>query len=188
MKKIVFLAAMMAVWMGLSAQWLDFPSNNGRCDLGFHAGIVGQNCNYSGLGFGASFNVYGVNIDFVYSLPEHQFDNSSAAGQYNDTSVLSINLGYQIPILPWLRIMPVIGHCHTKAGVTDVVAKNEDESKLSATMYHDFDVKSSKHYLNYGGGVVVQPFDWLNLYAVYTIHSIYGGISFSFGERDYYNF
>ena len=172
----------MAVAMGANAQWFDFSNNNERLDVGVNLGMVGLNCNYQNLGVGGSFNVYGVYIDFLCASPEHKYDNHVQPIMYNDTSALSINIGYQIPVLPWLRIMPLIGHCHTSAGLTDATTVNIEVNDNSAQMYHDFNVTSRRHYFNYGCGLIIQPIRWVSIYGVYTTHAIYGGISLSLGE------
>lgn len=178
MKRYVILVALVAAAMSASAQWFDFASNKERYTFGFNFGEVGRGCNYSDLGFGASLGVYGVYIDFVNASPEHKYDNHVTPDRYRDTAVTAINFGYQIPVLPWLRVMPLIGHCYTRAGITDASTVNiEVNGEYSATMYHDFDVISRRHYFNYGCGLVIDPIQWANIYAVYTRHAIYGGIS-----------
>lgn len=181
MKKSIIIAAMMAVTFGASAQWFDFKSNLNLLEAGFQTGPVGLKTNYSQWGYGGSLNVCGVYIDFLYTAPEHKYDNHVLPLLYNDTAALAINIGYQIPILPWLRVMPLVGHCHTSAGLTDATTVNIEVEGESGRMYHDFDITSRRHYFNYGGGLIVQPFNWLSLYGVYTVHAIYGGISVNLG-------
>ena len=182
MRKSVILAALMAVAMSANAQWFDFSNNVGRFDVGANLGVVGIGCDYSNFGVGGVICVYGVYVDFLSVSPEHKYDNHVTPNMYNDTAALSINIGYQIPVLPWLRIMPLVGHCHTSAGLTDATTVNIEVNDNSATMYHDFNVTSRRHYLNYGCGLIIQPIQWVNVYAVYTRHAIYGGISVSLGS------
>ena len=178
MKKCIIVAALVFVAMGANAQWFDFASNKERYSLGFNLGMAGIGCNYKDFSFGAGLSAYGVYLDFIAASPEHKYDNHVTPNYYNDTSVTSISLGYQIPVLPWLRIMPLVGHIHTSAGVTDASTVNiEVNGEYSATMYHDFDVHRRYHYFNYGCGLVVDPIQWASLSAVYTRHAIYGGIS-----------
>lgn len=181
MKKSIFIALLMVATMSASAQWFDFKSNNELAEVGFVTGPVGLKCNYSGWGYGGSVNICGVYIDFLYTGPEHKFDNHVLPVLYDDTAALAINIGYQIPVLPWLRVMPVVGHCHTSAGLTDATTVNIEVENESARMYHDFEVTSRRHYFNYGGGLVIQPVKWVSLYGVYTVHAIYGGISVNLG-------
>lgn len=183
MKKIILIAAVMAVAMSASAQWFNFSNNKERLDIGAHFGEGGRGCNYTALGGGVSLAVYGVYIDFFNSSPQHKYDNHVLPQLYNDTSILAINLGYQIPVLPWLRVMPLIGHCHTSAGITDASTVNIDvDGEYNARIYHDFNVTRRWHYLNFGGGIFVQPIEWLNIYAVYTSTAVYGGLSLSLGK------
>ena len=48
---------------------------------------------------------------------------------------------------------------------------------VSVELYHDYNRESSWTYFNYGGGLVISPIKWFSIYGVYTVHSIYGGIS-----------
>lgn len=191
MKKNIILAVLMAMALGASAQWFDFSNNTGRFDLGVHLGNTGIGTNYTDLGWGASASIYGVYIDCITAGPKYKYDNHVEVGpsaQVPDSTVLCINLGYQIPVLPWLRVMPIVGHCHTTAGYTDFstvnVEVNGSGESTSAQMYHDY-VKtpgSSRHYWNYGGGLVLQPVKWVSVYGVYTVRAIYGGLVFNLGE------
>ena len=184
MKKIIIIAAFLATAMSASAQWFDFSNNKGRFDLGLNIGMTGIQTNFTQFGFGASLDAYGVYIDFISAGPMYKYDNHVDVGptaQVPDSTVLNINIGYQIPILPWLRIMPIVGHCHTTHGYTDFSTVNVevdvDDDFASARMYHDY-VKegSARHYWNYGGGIIISPIKWLNIYGVYSIRSIYSGI------------
>lgn len=185
MKKSIIIVALMAVTMSVTAQtkWFDFSNNYERCDVGFNIGMAGLATNYQSLAGGVGLNIFGVYLDFMYGAPEHKFDNHVTPDFYNDTAVTAINIGYQIPVLPWLRIMPLVGHIHTSAGITDASTVNvQVDDAYSAEIYHDFDVRSRKHYLNYGCGIIVQPIRWLSIHAVYSRQAIYGGISISLSE------
>lgn len=179
MKKTLFLSVLMALTMSVNAQWFDLSNNVGRLSLGVNLGEVGLNCPYHAFGFGISLSAYGGYIDFVYSGPEHQFDNHVNAAQYNDSAALAINLGYMIPVLPWLRVMPLVGYCQTNAGITDASTVNVEVNENSASVYHDYTVTpgTRNHRFNFGGGVEIRPIKWINIYGVYTYHAIYGGIS-----------
>lgn len=181
MKKGIIIAVLVAMTMGASAQWFDFSNNKEIFEVGFQTGPVGLKTNYSNWGYGGSINICGVVVDFLYTGPEHKYDNHVLPVLYEDTSALTINVGYQIPVLPWLKVMPVVGHCHTSAGLTDATTVNIEVQDESARMYHDFDVTSRRHYFNYGGGLVIHPVDWMSVYGVYTVHAIYGGITFNLG-------
>ena len=189
MKKTIIIAALMALTMSANAQWLDFSNNKERLDVGVQLGQAGIGTNFSRLGWGVSLDCYGVYIDFLSAGPMYKYDNHVDVGpsaQVADSTVLNINIGYQIPILPWLRIMPIVGHCHTTSGYTDFSTVNIEvdgsDNYTSAQMYHDY-VKTGPtfHFWNYGCGIIVTPCKWINIYGVYTARSIYGGISFNLG-------
>ena len=177
--------AFVAFAMSASAQWFDFSQNNGRLGLGFHIGQVGRGTDYTDIGGGVSLNVFGVYFDVVQAGPEHKYDNHVTNTLYNDSVAFDIKLGYQIPVLPWLRLMPVVGYCQTNAGITDATTVNvQVDGEYDASIYHDYEVTSGtrKHYFNAGLGVSVRPIRWIDIYAVGSLKSIYGGISINLGE------
>ena len=181
MKKGFIMMALVVMAAGAHAQWLDFSQNSNRYGIGFHLGQVGLGCRYDDFGAGASINAWGVYVDFAKAGPEHKYDRHVTNTLYNDSVAWTLSLGYQIPILPWLRLMPVVGYCQTNAGLTDATTVNVDvdTETSSASIYHDYDVTpgSRKHYFNIGAGIAVRPIKWIDIYAVGTMHAIYGGIS-----------
>lgn len=185
MKKSILFATIMAVAMGANAQWFDFSNNARRVEVGVHVGMPGMGTNFSTLGWGGSLNVCGVYVDVLNAGPMYKYDNHVDVGptaMMPDSTAMTINVGYQIPVFPWLYIMPVVGHCHTTSGYTDFstvnVEVNGSDNHVSAEMYHDYvKVGPSRHYLNYGGGVVIAPAKWVSFYGVYTKHAAYGGLS-----------
>lgn len=184
MKKGFILVALIAVAMSANAQWFDFSNNNNRYGAGGHLGLAGWNSEYSAFGFGVSLAAWGVYADFLKAGPEHKFDNHVNNTLYNDSVAFHINAGYQIPVLPWLRIMPLVGYLQTNAGITDASTVNIDVDENSAEMYHDYDVTpgTRRHHFNFGVGLFVQPIRWVEIYAIGSRYAIYGGISFNFGS------
>ncbi len=182
MKRSIILAAILTLAMSANAQWFDFSNNNGRFDIGLQLGQTGIGTDFTRFGGGISADVYGVHLDFLGSGPMYKYDNHVDVGptaQVPDSTVLNINFGYQIPVLPWFRVMPIIGHCHTTHGYTDFSTVNvEVDDDYSAQIYHDYVRQGpARHYLNYGCGLVIQPVKWVSIYGVYTTCSIYGGVS-----------
>jgi len=183
MKKIVILVAMALVAMSANAQFLDFSSNDNRLGFGVQIGQSATGTEYAKLGFGISLSAMGGYIDFLRVVPDHQYDNHVTNTIYDDSSSFNINIGYQIPILPWLRLMPLVGYCQTNYGKTDATTVNIETNEDNSQMYHDYDVTpgSRKHYYNLGLGLFVQPIRWIDLYAIGSMRGIYGGISFNLG-------
>ena len=188
MKKSIIIAALMAVTMGASAQWFDFKNNVHRYEIGLNLGVPGLNTEFHDFGIGVSVSAWGVYIDFLKAGPMHKYDNHVAdmtnpAARVPDSTAWTLNVGYQIPVLPWLRIMPVIGHSHNTSGYTDFstvnVETSGDEYSSTSQMYHDYVKERGHGTLNYGGGVVITPIRWMSIYGVYTVHAIYGGLTFN---------
>ena len=184
MKKSIFFAALVAVSMTASAQWFDFSNNASRYGIGVHIGEIGRSTDYSDIGGGFSINVLGVYFDYSQAGPEHRYDNHVTNTLYNDSVALTVHLGYQIPVLPWLRIVPVLGYCQTNAGITDATTVNVNvDDNNNASIYHDYDVTDGtrKHRFNAGIGLALTPVRWIDVYAIGTMHSVYGGISVNLG-------
>ena len=183
MKHTFILFALLALGsLGARAQWLDFSSNQRRFSIGFQLGQSATGTDYAKLGFGISVQAYGFQVDFLRVVPEHKYDNHVNNIIYRDSSSYSINLGYQVPILPWLRLVPVVGYCQTNYGNTDASTVNIETDENSSSMYHDYTVTpgSRRHYFNYGLGISVKPYRYVDLHFVYSARAIYGGISFNF--------
>lgn len=182
MKRLLIIAALVAVAFSANAQVFDFSNNNNRYEFGLTLGQAGSFTQYADFGMGLSAMVWGGYIDFIKSDAQHKYDNHVSDTTWNDTEAFSINLGYQIPILRWLRVMPLVGYSQTNEGITDGSTVNISSSENSGTMYHDYDVTpgSRKHYFSYGAGLSVQPLRWFSINAVVTSKAIYGGISLNF--------
>ena len=191
-KTVFFLAALMAVAMSANAQWFDFKNNVHRYEMGVNLGMAGTNTEFHDFGFGISLSAWGVYIDFLNAGPMFKYDNRVASMNdpanlrfLPDSTTTTVNLGYQIPVLPWLRIMPLIGFNVNTSGHTDMATHNAQTSNsgdyVSVELYHDYNREYTWTYFNFGGGLIVSPMKWFSIYGVYTTHSIYGGVSFNFG-------
>lgn len=183
MKKSLLIAALMAVAMSASAQWFDFSNNKDRYEVGFNIGMAGLNTTYQDFGAGASISAWGVYIDCLSAGPEHRYDNHVNGNLWEDSTAVVVNAGYQIPVLPWLRVMPMVGYCQTTYGLTDASTVNVETNENSSSIYHDYVVLAGtrKHYFNFGAGIIVSPFKWCSIYGVYSRNAIYGGISVNLG-------
>lgn len=192
-KTLLLVATIAAMSLSANAQWLDFNNNSHRFSIGFQIGQSAVETDYSKLGLGMSIQALGIHVDFIRVVPEHKYDNHvDPSLQYNDSSSYNINLGYQIPVLPWLRVMPLVGYCQTNYGVTDMGTLNAETSENSTTLYHDYTVTpgSRKHYFNFGVGLSIRPVKYIDIYGVYSRRAIYGGISINLDafvdDEDFY--
>lgn len=167
--------------MNARAGWFDLSENKGRCGLGVNVGLVGLNTCYGDLGWGPSIHVGGVYLDFLKGGPahEHQKAYSPEGPLYNDSTAVLANVGYQLPIFPWLRLMPLIGYCRTDAGITDVSKTHSDRLADTETHSHPYSVTPGtvRRSVNFGVGIFVQPLCWMEVQAIVSRHALYGGIS-----------
>lgn len=179
MKKTLIIVALLTIAFSANAQWFDFSNNMKRFEIGFTVGQAGSTTEYAGIGVGANLVAFGVQVDFLHKGPEHQYDNHVESKLYNDHVAWVLNGGYQIPVLNWLKVVPMAGYCQTNDGITDASTINISGGEYSASFYHDYDVipGSRKHYFNYGCGIALQPLSWMSINAAYTKYAIYGGLS-----------
>lgn len=176
MKKIITVILFLAVVSISKAQWFDFSTNNEHATMGFAVGKNALGTDYSNWGFGIGFSVFGFYGDFFRVTPEYEFDKHVHDYDMPDSSSWALNIGYQIPVLPWLRIAPIIGYSQANHGVTDFSSVNIETDGETSRIYHDYIVEERYHYFNYGLGVFVQPFWKVEFYAIVTRRAIYGGI------------
>ena len=182
MKKVALFAVLFSMMtINAKAQWFDFSQNTMDASIGVNIGMVGYHFNgeidktYNDLGFGISFSLVGVYLDFIYQSPEHKWGNKITPDMYHDHTALTINLGYKIPVLPWLNFTPLIGYSNETTGWTDCSTVNVEYE--SHSIYHDYDVENRYNHFNYGVGLSVKPISWLEIGGVCTSHAVYGNLS-----------
>ena len=126
MKTKIILFAVLLAFVGNSAnaQLFDLASNKDRLTVGFQLGSAGVNTDYGGFAWGVSASLVGVYLDFLIAGPQHQNDKHVNNILWQDDEAFTINVGYQIPVLPWLRVAPIIGYCQTNYGLTDMSTVN----------------------------------------------------------------
>ena len=184
MKKVaLFVVLFSMMTISAKAQWFDF-SNNQRASIGLNLGVVGYDLNSQGLdksianfGIGANVSFAGIYVDFIYQNPEHRWDRKITEQEYLDQTALTINLGYQIPVLSWLYVTPLIGYSNETWGRT--LGNSIGVDSESHSIYHDYVRDSINNHFNYGIGVMFRPIEVLEIGSVATSHALYGTISIS---------
>ena len=181
MKRQIISLVLLFVTVCAHAQLFDFSGNNNRYEMGLNVGQMAFNTQYARFGMGMNMLAWGVYLDFNMAAAQHKFDRKFSDTQWNDDEFFNINLGYQIPILPWIRIMPLIGYAQTNEGITDASTFNINpgEELSSTSIYHTYTVTpgSRVHYFNFGGGVSIQPLKWFSINFAYTRQAVYGGVA-----------
>ena len=182
-KSLILIAVLAMMTFSAKAQWLDF-TNNVRASIGLNFGCVGYQLDSHGLnrgfadfGMGACLSIGGVYVDFIYQSPEHRFSNEVGVPDWNDHTALTINAGYQVPLLKWLFVTPLVGYSNETTGITRANNIHAENSSI----VHKYERQHIYHHFNYGVGVMVRPIQWVEIGAVATSHAIYGNISFSLG-------
>ena len=181
MKRYIISLVLLFVTVCAHAQLFDFSSNNNRYEIGLNLGQMAFNTQYARFGMGMNTFAWGVYLDFNMTAAQHKFDRKFSDTQWDDDEFFNINLGYQIPILSWIRVMPLLGYAQTNEGITDASTFNINpgEELSSTSIYHTYTVTpgSHVHYFNYGGGVSIQPLKWFSINFAYTRYAIYGGFA-----------
>ena len=181
MKSLIISLVLLSVTVCAHAQLFDFSSNNNRYEIGLNLGQMAFNTQYARFGMGVNTLAWGVYLDLNMTAAQHKFDRKFSDTQWDDDEFFNINLGYQIPILPWIRVMPLLGYAQTNEGITDAstvnISGNSEDETIS--IYHTYTVTpgSRVHYFNYGGGVSIQPLKWFSINFAYTRFAVYGGFA-----------
>ena len=161
----------------------DFSLNASRMEAGITVGQVGSFTDRARFGLGAYAMYNGFYLDFIKAEPQHRYNGRLSEEQYNDNAAFSIDTGYQIPILKWLRIMPLAGYTQTNEGITDGTSLNYSyDEDGGSSWYHDYTVTpgSRLHYFNYGAGLSIQPCKWFSINLIASRYALYGGIGVDF--------
>ena len=191
MKKLIIIAVLLSLAAALKAQSIigagieyekqlfEFSLNTKRFEVGINVGQAGSFSDYARFGMGANILIGGVYLDFIEAEPQHRYTSRVTDTKWNDNASFCINAGYQIPILKWLRIMPLVGYGQTNDGITDGSSIEISSSDEGLSWYHRYKVTpgSRTHYFNYGGGLSIQPSRWFSVNLVATRCGIYAGIA-----------
>ncbi len=176
MKALLTVAVLLAgifAGTGVSAQ----GTNAKTLEIGVTLGQVGSFTDIARFGIGASVSFAGAYVDFLHANPRHKYFSYDVDARWDDNEAFCINAGYQIQILPWLRILPLVGYAQTNEGVTDGTSSyySGDES---GSWVHPYTVTpgSRNHYFNYGGGISIHPVKYFSVNLIATRRAIYGGI------------
>ena len=179
MKRLILSLVLLSVTVCAHAQLFDFSSNNNRYEVGLNVGQMAFNTRYARFGMGMNMLAWGVYLDFNKTNAQHKYERKFSDTQWNDDEFFNISLGYQIPILSWIRVMPLLGYAQTNEGITDASTFNINPGEDLSSMYHTYTVTpgSRVHYFNYGGGVSIQPLKWFSINFAYTRFAVYGGFA-----------
>ena len=179
MKRLIISLALLSVTVCAHAQIFDFSSNKNRYEVGLNVGQMAFNTQYARFGMGMNALAWGVYLDFNMTAAQHKFDRKFSDTQWNDDEFFNISLGYQIPILRWIRVMPLVGYAQTNEGITDASTINIKTGEESSSVYHTYTVTPGTrvHYFNFGGGISIQPLKWFSINFAFTRYAVYGGFA-----------
>lgn len=104
-------------------------------------GIKDNNYKYH-FAFGASISTYGLYFDFLYQAPG--YNSSTSVGKWSDNMAYALHGGFQVPILEYLKVTPLLGVACYSEGTTDgyhytVGRDGISNTYVADTVYKGFD-------------------------------------------------
>ena len=178
MKNICFLLVAFFVSMSKNAQLLqgDGLLENKGGSIGFIGGAVGINDDPSAPALGLNGTIYGIYIDFLF-WPRAHANSTDVDKHENEKQAISAHIGYQIPLLKWLSIIPIAGYTQVENGTTD---GSHWKSSSSSGIVNSYVVDEDNKGFDFGGILVFNISKSVRVYATGTTRAVYGGIGFKF--------
>ena len=154
-----------------SKKWFE---TNYNISLGIMYGNVGACGEPSETAWGINLQIFGLYFDCLVKPRNH--GNDVAIDKWKETEAITYHFGYQIPIVQYIRVIPVIGYSSVKTGITDGHNWKDTSNGISNAFYSDKENKGFDY-----GGVVVLNYKCLCLYGAYTNRNhLYGGLGIEY--------
>lgn len=172
MKKIMIIMLFALISMGANAQ--TFFERNKNVSIGIQFGAVDQH-NHTDMGFQTlmvNVSCYGAYLDIGGWPRKHGSD--TRVDKWDDESCFAFHVGYQLPILGWLKITPLVGYYNHKSGYTDGYNWKTNNSGIN----NKFVVKDKLNGFDYGGNVQIDIKRFCIL-GTFTKNMWYAGIGFN---------
>ena len=168
MKKTICIIILIVVCFPLNAKkWFD---TNKNISFGLLYGTVCAKEELSQHAWGFNSMLYGFYFDLLIKGRSHGGD--VAVGKWKDKEADSFHFGYQIPIIEYVRIVPIIGYSSVKTGMTDGYNWSISQHGLSNSFNVDKKIGGFDC-----GGVLVLNYSIISLYGGYTNYNMfYGGV------------
>lgn len=179
MKNRILIVFLLSISIGVNAQIFTkeaFEVANDKWAIGIGGGILNDKDMYGdrvGV-FAANVTVKGFYGDFVMNY-YNDHKNDVGVSKWKDNRNFAWHVGYQLPIIDRLRIIPVVGlhlvdEIHTDGSNYTIEHGYIENSSYSTNMERKFDF----------GGIVVYNIKHFNIYAAYTHACLYGLIGYQF--------
>lgn len=152
----------------------------------FSVGIIGGTVNHFDYGaIGITSSIYGFHVDLMGWPRKHK--NDSRVGQWEDHSVFSFHVGYQVPFHQYkdgsIRLIPLLGYAMIKRGITD----GYDYEVGGSGIENAFRVSHTDGNFDYGAALAFQRKDdkigSYNFYIAYTRYTAWVGLGIEFPFR-----
>ena len=152
-------------------KWFD---TNKNLSLGVMYGKIGASEEISQNAWGLNLQIFGLYFDCMGKPRKH--GNDVAIDKWKETEAVSYHFGYQIPIVEYVRIIPIIGYYSVKTGTTDGYNWSVTQNGIS----NAFNIDKKNCGMDCGG-VLVLNYSFVCLYGAYTKHNqFYGGVGIEY--------
>lgn len=151
-----------------------FFERNKNVSFGVHFGAV-DNLNGTHMGFQTlmvSMSIYGVYAD-IGGWPS-SYESDVRIDTWDDEKCSSFHVGYQFPVLTWLKITPLIGYYNHQIGTTD----GSEWKVTNYGIHNQFTSDEELLGFDYGGSVQID-IKRFSIFATFTKNMWYGGIGFN---------
>ena len=172
MEKFILLIFVLGLsTMSLFAQTF-FERNNNRFSMGVQVGKVYNPEVFKYPTYIINVSYYGVYLDIGGCPRSHRSD--VRVDKWKDSSYFTFHVGYQLPVLNWLRVTPLVGYyCH-KSGYTDGYDYTVDKYGI----HNRFDVTDQKSGFDFGGNLQFD-INRFSIFCTFTKKLWYAGLGFN---------
>lgn len=172
MKKKILIVLLVLFTTSVNGQ--TFFKRNKNLSFGVQFGAVDHH-NNTDMGFQtlmATITCYGVYLDIGGWPTSHGSD--VRVDKWDDEHCFAFHVGYQLPVLNWLKITPLIGYYNHESGYTDgskwTVTKSGIKNKFVAL--------DKLNGVDFGGNIQIS-IKWFNILGTFTTNMWYAGIGFN---------
>ena len=174
LKRVICLCAIATAMIHASAaDWFPIKEvNNGHYAISIGGGVV----TFPSLTNGAidlNTTIWGVHLNVMGLGPLHGSDTK--VDKWDDKTCFAIHMGYQVPILHCLRVIPMVGYAKVTSGTTD----GSNWKSTSNGISNKYTADEATDGLDYGIAAVFN-YRKLIVSGTYTRRTIFGSIGIEF--------
>lgn len=172
MKKNILTLLFTLLTISVNAQ--TFFERNKNISFGIQFGAVDHH-NNTDMGFQtlmATVSCYGVYLD-IGGWPR-AYGSDARIDKWDDEYCIAFHIGYQLPILDWLKITPIIGYYNHESGYTDGYYWKVNQYGID----NKFVALDELNGFDYGGNIQID-IKRFSIFGTFTKNMWYAGIGFN---------